>query len=778
MKIRTDRRFYEGTTPAGKTTYVTFQYDDLGRLTKRTDSADIGLDDDIVETTEYADCPSTYALAEPVEVVLADGHGTVLRRGTNTVDCSTGLVSQARAYIDAQSFTETDTTYYPNGNIQSVLGPANVNGQRFQVVYSYDAETATYPTSITDSFGYVSTNTYNLKHGLVVQSTDPNQSTTSYTYDVFGRVTSIRMPYEQGGGAPTVSFEYHHDAAVPWAITQRLGARETVVFEDGLGQVIQSKDLTTLHTGPNSTAIDVMVVSGKKTLDLTGRVSEERYPVVEPLGSAGTFNPSVDSAPPEVTTYDVADRVLTKTHPDGAAWSYSYDFAPDGDGAMRLRTGTYDPNGVLRNTYHDVRGLVTSVEERNDGGSEVVWTSYGYDAMKDVTSIIDDQGNITFVIYDNLGRRTDIQSPDAGTTHFVYDPASNLIGRVTSNLAMAGEAIVYDYEYNRLTDVVYPQFPENGIHYTYGAPFAPDNGAGQIVRVDDSSGYELRSYGQLDEIETVVRQIEEKPSRGGDVLGTYTSHYAHDSFGRLLATTYPDGEVVTYTYDSGDRVQSVSGVKGAHAYDYATRMEYDKFGTLVFSLMGNGVETVYKHDPLSRDLEKQQAGKGGSSFQNVSYTYDPAGNMLSLTNNVPVSAPSQYGGPSVQSFTYDDLHRLVAAEGSYQFAPGKLRTYTLSLAYDTIHSITQKSQTDILYNSPKKAVVQQETTYDNTYMFNGPQPHAVTNVDGRTFTYDANGNQLGWQSDSSGQHREIVWNEDDRIESIEDGGALTFFQYN
>jgi RHS repeat-associated protein len=420
-----------------------------------------------------------------------------------------------------------------------------------------------------------------------------------------------------------------------------------------------------------------------------------------------------------------------------------------------------------------------AVKELNKGGSEVIWTSYAYDAMKQLTDVVDDLGNATLLAYDDLGRRTATNSPDAGYTQFAYDLASNLVSRATPNLEGANQAILYQYDFNRMTDIVYPLFPQNGIHYTYGAPGAPGNGAEEIVRVDDASGNDLRTYGKLGEIVQSIRTVSENPANGNKgVLGTYTTAYTYDSYGRLQSMTYPDGEVLTYAYDSAGSLRAMNGVKGSNAYTYASRMEYDKFGAPAFVQAGNGVQTTYTYDPRSRRLATLQAGMPGKPFQNVSYTYDPIGDVLSLTNNVPVPPPSQFGGPSTQTFGYDDLHRLTSASGTDQLDKKKSRTYTLSLTYDTIHNITQKQQTDTLFNTPGHGNTQAGTTYSNAYAYGSAKPHAATHVDGRSFSYDADGNQLGWTSDSSGQRRTIVWDEDDRMESLADNGATTIFQYS
>ncbi len=69
------------------------------------------------------------------------------------------------------------------------------------------------------------------------------------------------------------------------------------------------------------------------------------------------------------------------------------------------------------------------------------------------------------------------------------------------------------------------------------------------------------------------------------------------------------------------------------------------------------------------------------------------GNITDLTNVMPVPPKPRegdkeppLGGPSDQHFVYDDLYRLIEAKGQFQGNPEEKRNYTLSMAYDGIHS--------------------------------------------------------------------------------------------
>jgi YD repeat-containing protein len=200
-----------------------------------------------------------------------------------------------------------------------------------------------------------------------------------------------------------------------------------------------------------------MTVSGRVIFDGMGRSVLQFYPVTEVLGRAGIFNTAFDNIPPTVITYDVLDRTLKTVLPDQTFTTVAYGFGADRNGTTQFETVVTDANGMVKRSYKDVEEEITSVRETNKGGSEVIWTSYDYDPLKQIVEVKDDHNNLTTVSYDNLGRRTVIDNPDTGRTETRYDLAGNAIARITANLAKTGKQISYDY--NRLKTISYPDFP-------------------------------------------------------------------------------------------------------------------------------------------------------------------------------------------------------------------------------------------------------------------------------------------------------------------------------
>jgi RHS repeat-associated protein len=780
MLVRTDKKYYEGGTTAQKSTYTTQQYDPYGDVIQQYDAGDPGTADDVTTTTSYVSCPGTYVAAFPVSVVQEDANGNVLAHREETVDCATGNVTEVREYLADGTSADTDSTYLPDGMLASVTAPPNQAGQRYKVSYTYDGTTGIYVTSTTDSFGLTSTATQDLRFGTPLTVTDENGSTTSYTYDEFGRTTSVTGPFQQGTGIATITFEYHPDAAVPWAITHNAdvyngpGASiDTVTFADGLDRVIQTKKSATVYTGAGSAPQNVMQVSGHVTFDPFGRTIATYYPVTEPLGTPGVYNTTVNPVAPTTTTYDVLDRAVKVTEPNGVTTSTIYGFGPDRSGATQFTTTVTDANGHVTVTYHNVRNLLAGQEEFHNGTP--IWTSYTYDPLDQQASVTDDQGKVTTTSYDLLGRATDVDNPNSGDTQTVYDLVGDKVAEITPNLRAKGEQVSYGYDYNRMVSVTYPDNPGDDVTYTYGAPGAAGNGAGRVIQTTDASGTTHDSYDALGNITYQARTIN---TTMGMTQPTYITQYTYDTFGRVQSMIYPDGEVLTYHYDSGGLVDKVTGTKGPNSYTYGSSLQYDKFGAKVYIDYGNGVTSNYSYDPLTRRLAAEESAPSrGSDFQDISYTYDNMGDITALANNVAISPNGGFGGPTSQQFSYDDLDRLTSASGTYDFAPKKSNDYTLSMTYNSVSDILEKNQADWVIQPSGKGMVQ-PITYDSTYSYNGSQENAPTQVGDTSYTYDANGNETGTAANSSGQKMTLTWNDANQLTSLSNNGMETSYVYD
>ena len=231
------------------------------------------------------------------------------------------------------------------------------------------------------------------------------------------------------------------------------------------------------------------------------------------------------------------------------------------------------------------------------------------------------------------------------------------------------------------------------------------------------------------------------------------------------------GNTVTYGYYFGGLISSVNGEKAGISYPYLLRKEYDEFSASRFTLDGNQVATQTQYDPATRRLSRQISDAPGWRIQDLNYTYDLTGNVTSAANNSPTPVSSLMGGTSQQTFTYDDLYRLVSATGTYNYSPNKTRNYTYNLTYDDIGNILRKTQADnITSGNPKKPNPQSKTSYNAA-------PHQPTQIATHLNTYDPNGNFTGWTDTSSGQNRTVTWDAENRVTSVVDQGSTTTYAY-
>ena len=153
-------------------------------------------------------------------------------------------------------------------------------------------------------------------------------------------------------------------------------------------------------------------------------------------------------------------------------------------------------------------------------------------------------------------------------------------------------------------------------------------------------------------------------------------------------------------------------------------------GTITYP---NGVTTAMQYAPNNKRLSSIVTNGPYGGLQNLSYSYDYAGNITSVTDGLDASR--------TQSFQYDSLDRLTqAASPSYGVSN------TITYGYDQIGNIINNSQV-------------------GAYTY-GAQPHAVLQAGGNSYAYDANGNMTGRAGVA------ITWNYDNKPSMI---GSQTYY---
>ena len=206
------------------------------------------------------------------------------------------------------------------------------------------------------------------------------------------------------------------------------------------------------------------------------------------------------------------------------------------------------------------------------------------------------------------------------------------------------------------------------------------NRTGRLKLVEDGSGGEAYYYGKLGEVTKIIKSIILAETN----MRTYIWEADYDSWNRVQTMTYPDDEVVSYTYDKGGNLNSITAEKEGEKQTLIAEQRFDKYGNLTYCKMGNGTETICDYDKKCLHLNSMNLTSNGVKMMENVYKYDNVDNILGISNS---AAPSgEIGGTYSHSYQYDELNRLISASGT-----AKDRNYVLLMRYDVMSRLLYKT---------------------------------------------------------------------------------------
>jgi RHS repeat-associated protein len=199
-------------------------------------------------------------------------------------------------------------------------------------------------------------------------------------------------------------------------------------------------------------------------------------------------------------------------------------------------------------------------------------------------------------------------------------------------------------------------------------------GHGPLTNSDQSFDYKgnlLRSTRQL------IRDYKALPDWAGVAPGfepeLFASSTQYDAINRPITATGPDGSVVHPTYNEANLLETVTvNIRGAlAATPFVTNIDYDSKGQRVLIEYGNNVLTSYAYDPETFRLVRLTTTRLGfpgnqQGVQDLSYTYDPIGNITHIQDNADIQNVVFFRNRRVEpssDYTYDAIYRLTQASG-------------------------------------------------------------------------------------------------------------------
>jgi len=146
-------------------------------------------------------------------------------------------------------------------------------------------------------------------------------------------------------------------------------------------------------------------------------------------------------------------------------------------------------------------------------------------------------------------------------------------------------------------------------------------------------------------------------------------------------------------------------------------------------------------------------------------------NILGISNvvnpqDINKHNPAKLGGAFSHNYQYDELNRLIHANGKAKRA-----------SYDMVMSFGRMSEP--LTKVQKVDSTTTAKSYDFAYKYeDSNHPTAPTQIGHDHYTYDANGNPTLVTNDSTNTTREMYWDEDNRLMVLSDNGKTSRYTYN
>jgi RHS repeat-associated protein len=749
------------------------EYDTAGRLTRSIDPAGI------------ATC-NEYDAANNLTATVANcvaGQSSTVSRNVRT---EYGYDLLGRGTWTRNSLGEVSRTFYnEKGQVSKVVAGCAVSGTASTGnCDTYDAahpelnRTTTFgyddlgrQVSVTDTLGVVSRTEYDTLdrptgytlNYLLGQPSDPVTNITStIEYDAAGRVSASldalgrrSVPHYDNAGRVTEQITNYVDGnpATGTADTDLVSRTEydavglpvttTLNYVNGVWDSAHpDEDLRTVtrydELGRTSKVIENYVdsVSGTNEVD-TDRITEYRYDAVGNL--VATIDPlgRVD-----VTIYDALNRPTTQirncTDSNGLPSTVSTNCVTG--------HGTNNDENIRTSTSYNSRG---QVDINQDGLNRVVHTTY--DPLGRVTEyVLNESGSY---VPTNVQYHYEYTYTTLGYTVVITDPLQN----VTKS------------EYNRAGWLVQQTDATNrAVTYSY-------DGLGRVIASTDALGHQTRTiYDALGRGSKEVANWQNGTVDTAD--GTdrdLITETVYDRASRRVAQVAPDGRRTDFSYDSLDRLISVTeNVNGAVSpSNVTTSYSYDRRGLLASVTDANLHARSFTHSAAGWVLNETD-----SLNRTTSYTYDKAGRRLTKVDPRPVTV----------SYSYDKENRLNSISAT--------NLTTISYAYDVsgrrTSMVDETGTTSYTYNGLDNLTQTAHSVDGNVnygYDLLGRRTSLTSSQSGApyiAFEYDAAGRlENVKQATGAGQPQSLVAHADydaaGRLEDIERAnGADTTYSYD
>ena len=475
-------------------------------------------------------------------------------------------------------------------NFQPSIEPRSIKYEYASDESGYDGRFMTKKTTGIEGLEFVTNYEYDRIKGVLISETDPAGLVTTYTYDAFGKVKEIIYPdntrseidyiWDEGGpyspeGASFYTFEKKKTSDLS----------ESYEYIYSYFNKFEQK-LRTVTLGLN-----IMPIYTDKTYDEKGRL----HWLSEPYFSNSTADVWT------VYLYDNRNRIINISTP---ANSITYQY--HGRRSTSINNGT----GVSVTKTINAIGNITGVE---DPSGLVTYQYYSSGKTKQIDAI----GSRYEFQYDPMGHQTMLSDPDAGPTHYIYDPFGELLQQTDAK----GNAISLQYDaLGRLITKTYISTAEVVGYFYQDDP--EEYGYGNIEHMSSQNGIEYHyTYDEINRLNTVEEVI--------DGIHYNTTYQYNTKNGKLESVTYPSNFSVGYDYENvTGLLKRVTDL--THRTTLWTAYSANARGQLTSYHLGNGPMTERTFDNFGFPTSIVSSG-----LQWLTYEFDPVtGNLLTRENKL------------------------------------------------------------------------------------------------------------------------------------------------
>ncbi len=643
-----------------------------------------------------------------------------------------GLLTEMRDPVG-----KTTSFLYSNGLLDSIEDPAG-RVTRFNYNGNFLAS-VTFPDGTSKYYQYS-------EDGLLKNETDLKGANTRYLYNQWNKLSEVILPdnssqkFVDGLGKTYVSGNYSPDMKAPVNedkeivdIYKDAKGVETLLTKDKTGVVTSITDhkdrTTTIERDLNGRPIKIVKFDGTYTEFNYNQYGDLIYKYDSVTDHAESFVYTQQGQLKKFTNalgaikevfYDEFGRAIQEkdfngnsvfrsyfpngllssaTNAQGNTTYYEYDdwgnltilTTPEGEKTSFIRDAFGNLNekvtaqGVSSLYSFDLFNRLTSVTTGVTSNSPTGdTTAYQYTLTGQLSLISDPKGNKTIFEYDSMDRMIKKVTPIGQVYTVAYDENSNVIKEIDPN------GNVKNFVYDESNQLIKKILPDN----IYEMNFDDDGNMTSIVDNDSEVNFTYSKIGSNYYVTSTTASGENLPTTTlsysynklahltsmGTSFGTFT--YSRDNEGRLTNLKNHLGENFGFSYDSANRLVTISRPQSF------SNFSYDK-NSAVLSITHKSGSQILNSYAYTRDLI-------GNKISQVTQTgianwgYDSNSQLVSSTNT---ELPPEYQN---EIFNYDSLgNRLSNQFGSsaYEESSQRLkRDFKYDYFYDNNGNLIKKTE--------------------------------------------------------------------------------------